>query len=837
MYVVVVESPAKARSIGKYLGPDYRVMPSFGHVRDLDTKEGAVQPDQDFAMQWSESTEGKKHVGAIARALGNSKGLYLATDPDREGEAIAWHVMDILRKRNKLKHISEVARVSFNEVTKHAVREAFARPRAIDSSLVDAYLARRALDYLVGYSLSPILWRKLPGSKSAGRVQSVGLRLACERESEIEAFQQEEYWNLHVALHPPKGDDFCAKLTHLDGHALKKFSLPNQKEAQEAHRRIEQVKTFAVRSLLKRPRERNPKPPFITATLQQAASTRLGFSPSRTMRLAQTLYEGVELQGNERAGLITYMRTDGTQIADSALSEIREVIARDFGDRTLPKRSRVYRTKARNAQEAHEAIRPTSARRRPREVASLVDKDAYKLYTLIWQRTLASQMTNAVFSEVHAEFSSPCGQIGLGATGRTLSDAGFLSLYRDEGEENTKDLQDSQERTLPPLDEGMTLERREVEAKQSFTRPPPRYSEAGLVQKLEHLGIGRPSTYASTMRVLQDRAYLEKQKRQLLPTERGRLVSAFLSGVFSRYVANDFTSRLEQELDKISEGAHDWKAFLRDFWKEFNPLVVKNRDLSLEEVSRVLENGLGWKIFGDAASRNCPDCGKLLFIRSSPRGGFVGCSGYPDCTYTRSLLSPSADRPAENGAQGSPGADRRLGIDPKTSKPVFLRVGRFGPYIQLGEKKADEKPKNASLTPGMIPSQVTLETALQLLKLPRELGMHRGSAIVVGIGRYGPYVRHQGKYRSLGEDSDPFTMNLEQAVAAFSQHPRRKGETEIGLHPEDEVPVFQGVGRYGPYVRMDKTYASIAEGVEPSLEEALRLLEKKKQSGRRKKRT
>ncbi|HMB76924.1 MAG TPA: type I DNA topoisomerase [Kiloniellaceae bacterium] len=838
MNVVVVESPAKAKTINKYLGGDYHVVASYGHVRDLPPKDGSVRPDEDFAMSWQVDGRGEKQMKAIVDAVKKSGRLYLATDPDREGEAISWHIVQELRRRRVLDD-KEVQRVVFNEITRNAVLEAFRHPRALNDELVNAYLARRALDYLVGFSLSPVLWRKLPGSRSAGRVQSVALRLICEREAEIESFVAREYWSVEATLTNPAGTAYKAALTHLAGEKLDKFDLANEAQAKAAVEKLETASNFTVTAVERKKTRRNPYAPFTTSTLQQEASRKLGLGATRTMRTAQKLYEGVSL-GSETVGLITYMRTDGVQISNEALAATRSTIADCYGDIYLPPSPRIYKTKAKNAQEAHEAIRPTDLTRRPQDMARYLSKEELALYDLIWKRTMASQMASAEIDQVAVRIAVDGTVAELRATGSTVTFDGFLRLYqegRDDGD------QEGDSKRLPPLNEGEAQKREAVEASQHFTQPPPRYSEASLVKKMEELGIGRPSTYASIIQVLQDRDYVRLEQRRFFPEDRGRIVVAFLASFFERYVEYDFTAQLEAQLDDISGGRSDWKSVLSDFWKAFSAAINDTKELRVSAVIDALDADLGPHFFPrdpknpDADPRLCPSCGKgRLGLRLGRTGGFIGCSGYPECRYTRRLTVPSANDEDGGLDLSSP---HRLGQDPKSGLEVTLRKGPYGVYIQLGEPVEKEKPKRVSLPKGMTPDSVTLEIALGLLALPREIGPHpeNGEPILAGIGRFGPYVKHENTYRSLSEGDDVLTVGLNRAVALLAEAgPRRGGASrQLGEHPDDGKVVSQGKGRFGPYVKHGKLYASIPASMVPeeiTLEEALPLLaaqaEKKK---------
>ena len=836
MTVVVVESPAKAKTINKYLGSGYRVLASYGHVRDLPPKDGSVRPDEDFSMSWEVDAKSKKRIDDIAQALKGEDRLILATDPDREGEAISWHVEEVLRQRKALKDV-DVKRVVFHEITKDAVLAAMKEPRAINQELVDAYLARRALDYLVGFTLSPVLWRKLPGSRSAGRVQSVALRLVCEREAEIEAFVPQEYWSVIADFATAKGDLFPARLTHLDGNKLDRLDIKSEAEAEGARRAIE-TGSFRVASVEKKTVRRNPAPPFTTSTLQQESSRKLRFSATRTMQLAQRLYEGIDV-GGETVGLITYMRTDSVTLSGEAIGGCRRLIEADYGKTYLPDSPRVYRTKAKNAQEAHEAIRPTDLFRRPRQMARYLDDEQLKLYELIWKRTLASEMESALFDQVAADLATADGKTVLRANGSVLKFDGFLKLYQ-EGRDDSTD--DDGDRRLPEMTEGETPALQQVNTEQHFTQPPPRYTEASLVKKMEELGIGRPSTYASILKVLQDRDYVRLERRQFIPEDRGRLVTAFLTSFFHRYVEYDFTATLEEQLDDISGGRIDWKRVLRDFWREFSQATEATSSLKISDVLTALDRDLGPHFFptdeqGDTeAARVCPGCGKgRLSMKLGRYGAFIGCSNYPDCRYTRQLT-------AAGNAEADEGADALLasgpvvlGTDPETGQEVSLRKGPYGPYVQLGEAEAappaenneeggkkkkkskakTNKPKRASLPKGMRPEDVTLETALRLLALPREVGAHpeTGDMISAGLGRFGPYLRHQSKYTSLPAEDDVLTIGLNRAVTILAEAKPATGR-ELGAHPEDGKPVVVRKGRFGPYVKHGKTNATLPRGME-----------------------
>ena len=828
MHIVVVESPAKARTIEKYLGSDFTVLASYGHVSDLEPRDGSVLPDKDFEMVYATGARAKKPLSAIAAALRGADGLLLATDPDREGEAISWHVLNWLRDEGALGR-RKARRIVFHEITREAVRHAMARPRDIDMALVNAQQARRALDYLVGFNLSPVLWRKLPGSRSAGRVQSVALRLVCAREAEIEAFLPREYWTVEADLAKADGAAFTARLAALDGVKLDKFALADGTKAAAAAERVREG-SFTVAAVERKQAKRNPAPPFITSTLQQEASRKLGFAAARTMRIAQQLYEGVDL-GGETVGLITYMRTDSVALSRSALDGARRLIAAEYGQRYLPAKARLFRSSARNAQEAHEAIRPTAFDRSPAAVAARLGRDEAALYGLIWKRALASQMASALLDRVAVDIATPAGDAVLRATGSTIAFDGFMRLYREGRDEGTDE---DGERRLPALREGEALTLGEVKALRHVTEPPPRYSEASLVKRLEELGIGRPSTYASILAVLQEREYVLLEKKRFHPSERGRLVTAFLEAFFPAYVEYGFTAGLENELDRIAKGAIDWKQVLRDFWEAFHMAVREAEGLERARVLATLEEALADRLFprdGDGDPRLCPACRQgRLGLKLGRYGAFLGCSGYPECRHVRRL--------GENGGEGEEGP-RQLGDDPETGLAVTLRHGPYGPYIQKGEGKA--KPQRVSLPKGTAPEEVDLALALALLALPREVGSHPddGAPIQAGIGRYGPYLKHGRAFTALPPGDDVLTVGLNRAVALIAEkgsRPQRAAALKaLGGHPDDGAPVEVRKGRYGPYVAHGRVFASLPKGTTPeqvTLAMALELLARKKKAGR-----
>ena len=813
MNVVVVESPAKAKTINKYLGKDFIVLPSFGHVRDLPAKDGSVLPDNDFEMLWEVEKDGARRVADIAKALKGADRLFLATDPDREGEAISWHVLEILKAKGALKGVN-VKRVVFNEITKQAVANGIANPRDLDQELVDAYLARRALDYLVGFNLSPVLWRKLPSARSAGRVQSVALRLVCERELEIEAFRSREYWSVIARLEVARGG-FEARLVALDGRKLDRFDLGDAGSANAAAERV-RTATLAINSVEAKAVQRHPAPPFTTSTLQQEAARKLGFSASRTMQVAQRLYEGMEIDG-ETTGLITYMRTDGVAMANEAIGQARALIGREHGDRYVPERPRVYKAKARNAQEAHEAIRPTDFFRNPAQMARRLEGDQLRLYDLIWKRALASQMASADLERTTIEIGSADGGVGLRASGTVVKFDGFLTLYQ----EGRDDEESEDGGRLPAVTSGEGAKATEVVPEQHFTEPPPRYSEASLVKKLEELGIGRPSTYASILSVLRDRSYVRMDKNRFIPEDKGRLVTVFLENFFGRYVQYDFTAGLEEQLDEVSAGKADWRAVLRAFWTDFSAAIEGTRELRVSEVLDAIDRVLGPHVFPERTDgtdpRKCPTCqGGRLSLKLGKFGAFVGCSNYPECRYTRPFAQNADDggTPAET--------ERLLGEDPANGAQVWAKIGRFGPYLESAAPGA-EKPRRSSL-PKEIPFEaVDLARALALLALPREVGLHpeTGKPILAGLGRYGPYLLHDGKYTRLQSAEDALSIGENRAVTLIAEQPEKRGRRtaeplkNLGPHPRTGTNVLVMAGRYGPYVACDGVNATLPKDADP----------------------
>ena len=841
MKVVIVESPAKAKTINKYLGKDYGVYASFGHVRDLAAKDGSVDPNDDFAMRWEIDAKAAKRLSDIGHAVKDADRVILATDPDREGEAISWHVHEILKGKKLLKD-KRVDRVVFNAVTKDAVQEAMRHPREIDEALVDAYRARRALDYLVGFTLSPVLWRKLPGARSAGRVQSVALRIVCDRELEIERFVAREYWSIIAHLRTEANAPFSARLVGADGKKINRLDVGSGAEA-EAFKNALETARFSVAAIESKPVKRHPYPPFTTSTLQQEASRKLGLAPARTMQIAQRLYEGVDV-GDGAAGLITYMRTDGVDLAPEAVAAARRVIAKDFGDAYVPGAPRKYTAKAKNAQEAHEAIRPTDMTRRPRDVARHLEPEQAKLYELIWTRTIASQMESAELERTTVDILAEAGarKLDFRASGQVVRFPGFLALYQ-EGRDDEEDEESSR---LPAMRQGEKLAKERIDAAQHFTEPPPRYTEATLVKRMEELGIGRPSTYASTIAVLKDRDYVRIEKKRLFPEDKGRLVTAFLESFFAKYVGYDFTADLEEKLDRVSNSEIDWKALLRDFWNDFSSAVDGTKDLGTRQVLDSLNELLGPHIFparGDGVDpRLCPLCGEgQLSLKLGKYGAFIGCSRYPDCKFSR-VLAPTGAESAEGDRPGV----RVLGANPENSLEITLRSGRFGDYVQEGEaeKGSEEKPRRSSLPRGLSPDDVTLEKALALLSLPREVARHPTSnePILAGIGRYGAYVQHGKTYANLGRDDDVLEVGANRAIDLIVAKESGAGAARfggggagrvLGEHPEGgQVSVKQG--RFGTYVNHGKINATIPKGTDPAgltLDDAVALLKARAAGG------
>jgi DNA topoisomerase-1 len=831
---VVVESPSKAKTINKYLGGDYTVLASYGHVRDLPSKDGSVEPDADFAMHYEVDIDSKKQMSAIASALKGADMLYLATDPDREGEAISWHVLEALKESKKLPKDIGVKRIAFHEITKKAITHAIENPRDIDMNLVNAQQARRALDYLVGFNLSPVLWRKLPGSRSAGRVQSVALRLICEREADIEIFIAREYWDLGLTMQTGTGASFNARLTEYNGVKLDKFALVNETAARDVEKVLKST-DFRVTTITPRTVRRAPYAPFSTSTLQMEASRKLGFGAKRTMQVAQKLYE---------EGLITYMRTDGISVSIDAIMEARAQIEKEYGAKYVPESPRMYKTKVKNAQEAHEAIRPTDLTKRPDSIQ--LDAELWKLYDLIWKRMMASQMEVALYDQVGVDMHDATKRHALRATGSVLKFDGFLCLYTEVLEEDEKkpdagdEAAEDDNQRLPAMEVGEPLRTAKVEAAQHFTQPPPRFSEASLVKRLEELGIGRPSTYASIISVLTDRNYVKLDKRRFTAEPLGRIVTAFLMSYFDRYVEYNFTANLEENLDKIADGERDWKEELRLFWKDFHAKVEDSKKLTISEVLVHVEQLLESYIFGvgdsAAAAKVCPTCKTgELHLKTGKFGSFLGCSNYPECNFTRQLTGSAA----ENAQGGNEGEEfpRTLGIDPISGQNVTIRKGPYGVYVQLGEEK---KPKRSSLPKGLHHSAVDLEKALSLLSLPREVGLHPETnlPILANIGRFGPYLLHDGKYANLGPEDDILTIGMNRAVTVIAEAAEKKKNgggrggapeplKDLGAHPESGEKVVILKGRYGPYIKYAGKNITLPKEMEPAsvtMEQVLPLL-------------
>ena len=812
MQLVIVESPAKAKTIEKYLGGDFHVLASYGHIRDLPPKDGSVDPDNGFAMSWENYGDKGKQLKAIADEAKKATRLILATDPDREGEAISWHVQEVLRAKKALP--ATVDRVTFNAITKAAVLDAMAKPRALDEDLIDAYRARRALDYLVGFTLSPVLWRKLPGAKSAGRVQSVALRLVVEREREIESFVAQEYWSVAAEMEQG-GQGFTARLVRWKGEKIDRLTIGKEGDAMAAKADVEAGR-FTVEKVETKPVSRNPPAPFTTSTLQQEAARKLGFSASHTMRIAQQLYED---------GAITYMRTDGVQMDGSAISAARKAIAERYDGGYLPEKPRQYQTKAKNAQEAHEAIRPTEFGR-----DKVGSGDHARLYDLIFKRALASQMASARLERTVIDLVDGTGQHALRATGQVVIFPGFLALY----EEGRDDAEDDDSKLLPRLVAGDAPAKKKVTAEQHFTQPPPRYSEASLVKKLEELGIGRPSTYASTLQVLKDRDYVRVEKNRFFAEESGRLVTAFLERFFERYVSYDFTAGLEDELDEISGGRAQWQAVLEAFWRDFKPKTAEVMEQKPSDITAELDKFLEPMLFPPKADgsnpRACPMCGDgQLALRGGRFGAFIACSNYPECKFTRKFGQPG----------GSDGGDDKgpevLGQHPETGQDIVRKSGRFGPYIEMGEGK---EAKRGSIPKDLPDGEMTLDWAVKLLSLPREVGLHpeTGKPIVANIGRFGPYLLHDGKYGRLSSTAEIFEVGMNSAVAKLADAANKGGRggasreplKVLGKHPRTEAEIKLMAGRYGPYVTDGTTNATLPKTIEQdalTLEEAAQLID------------
>ena len=813
MDVVIVESPAKAKTINKYLGKNYTVLASYGHVRDLPGGDKSVDPDHDFDMTWEVDHNSEKHLKEIVKATRGAKHLYLATDPDREGEAISWHVREVLENRKALTGVN-VQRIVFHEVTQEAVLQALNQPRNLDSGLIEAYLARRALDRLFGFKLSGILRRKVPGSQSAGRVQSVALRIISERETEIEKFTAQEYWSIKINFNTPEGASITSRLIQLNGEKLDRFSLASEKDAVNAEKFVEEG-NFRVVSVKRKSISQNPKPPFTTSTLQQEASRKLGFSASRTMRIAQRLYEGIDI-GGETVGVITYMRTDSVQMAEEAIKNSRTLIHKKFGPKYVPEKPNVYRTQTKNAQEAHEAIRPTDFAREPNHVSGYLDSDGQKLYQLIWKRAVASSMQRAALEQVTIDAADVSQKTIVRATGSVIKFDGFRTLYQEDDDDPSEE-DDVSKKILPNVEKGNSLTTQSIFKEQHFTKPPPRYTEASLVRKLEQLGIGRPSTYAFIISVLQDRNYVRLEKRRFTPEDRGRVVTAFLAGYFEQYIQYNFTAELEDRLDNVANGNANWKHVLREFWEDFYSAIKNTENLRISDVIDTLDQDLDSLCFpsnkDDKNSRICPTCKTgRLGLRLGKSGPFIGCSNYPDCKFTRPLSVESEEDETIEGMS----LPKHLGQDPETKKDVLLCKGPFGFYIQLGGPEGKIKPKRVTLIRNIQPSEVTLPIAIALLSLPRDIGLHpeSGETIQAGVGRYGPYLKVGRAYTSLGKEEDVLSIGLNRALTILNEKPnnsRTSASTlrELGLHPEDGKPITLRKGRYGPYVKHGRLNASL----------------------------
>lgn len=820
MKLVVVESPAKAKTINKYLGPDYKVLASYGHIRDLPSKDGSVDPDNDFAMTWEFSPVGKKHLNDIIAALKDCDTLILASDPDREGEAIAWHILEELKEKKKLNG-KKIERVVFHEITKSAVKEGIENPREIDQDLVSAYMARRALDYLVGFNLSPILWRKLPGSKSAGRVQSVALRLICDRENEIDKFKAEEYWTIDVDLLTAQKAEMLTHLINLDGKKLDKFTINSEEKALAAKAKIE-AQNFAISDVERKKASRYPAPPFTTSTLQQEAARKLRFSAKKTMQVAQKLYE---------AGIITYMRTDAVNLSKEAIKACREAIEKYFGVSYLPKTAKEYKNKTKNAQEAHEAIRPSDVMNTPKKMELKLDSDAYKLYELIWKRTVACQMNPAILDRVVVDAKSADGKILLRANGQVIQFDGFLKLYQESKDDSDDDNENA---ILPNVETGESVEKKEIKPAQHFTTPPPRFTEASLVKKLEELGIGRPSTYANIIAVLQERKYVKVEKLRFIPEDRGRIVTVFLENFFKKYVEYDFTAQMEEFLDDVSAGAMQWKKLLAGFWAKFIKNIDEVKPLQLTEVINKVDEALSAHLFpprdDGSDPRICPKCGKgRLSIKFGKFGAFLGCSNYPECSYTKPLTDTKEEEEeaANASAQKLANGEDKI-LCQMNEQNVYLRKGPYGYYVQLGDASGNtEKPKRCSLPKFVKPEELTAEQAQVLLSLPRDLG----NGIEANIGKFGQYIKQGTKSKSLSGEDNIFNITSERAEELLKNAVAKPEPTVLAQHPTTKEDITLNKGRYGMYLKCGKNNYAIPKGYAPSsltAEEAIKIVTEKK---------
>ena len=820
MKLVVVESPAKAKTINKYLGSDYKVLASYGHIRDLPSKDGSVDPDNGFAMRWEFSAAGRKHLNDIITALKDCDTLILASDPDREGEAIAWHILEELKEKKKLNG-KKIERVVFHEITKTAVKEGIENPREIDQDLVSAYMARRALDYLVGFTLSPVLWRKLPGSKSAGRVQSVALRLVCERETEIEKFKPEEYWTVDVDLLTKSNATMLTHLINLDGKKLSKFTINSAEKAQAAKAKIE-AQEFHISEVERKKASRYPAPPFTTSTLQQEAARKLHFSAKKTMQVAQKLYED---------GYITYMRTDAVNLSKDAVNACREAIKKYFGESYLPKTAKEYKNKTKNAQEAHEAIRPSDVMNTPKKMEMKLDSDAHKLYELIWKRTVACQMNPAILDRVAVDVSSSDEKILLRATGQVIQFDGFLKLYQESKDDADEDEDNI---ILPNVEKGESVNKGEIKTAQHFTTPPPRFTEASLVKKLEELGIGRPSTYANIIAVLQERKYVKVEKLRFIPEERGRIVTVFLENFFKKYVEYDFTAQLEEYLDDISAGNMEWKKLLGGFWAKFIKTVESVQPLQLTEVINRIDEALSAHLFPPREDgtdpRSCPMCHEgHLSIKFGKYGAFLGCSRYPDCSYTKQLSDVKEDVETNDAEGNKPVNKEDKVMGQLHNMNVYLKKGPFGYYVQLGEDATatTEKPKRVALPKFVNPEELTSEQAMILISLPRDLG----NGIEVNIGKFGQYIKQGAKSKSLSGEDNIFNITLERAEEILQKVVAKPEAKVLAKHPQSNEDIILAKGRYGMYLKCGRNNYRIPKGFAPSsltAEEAIKIVTAKK---------
>ena len=813
MKLLVVESPAKSKTISKYLGSDFVVVPSVGHVRDLDPHDGAVDVDNGFKMKWAIMKDKEQRIRDIEKYMKKADAVYLATDPDREGEAISWHIIDILKSRNEL--TKPIHRVAFHEITKSAVTKAIQEPRDIDDKLVNAYLARRALDFLVGFKLSPVLWRKLPGCKSAGRVQSVALRLVCERENEIENFVKREYWSIDGKFTTNDGKEFPAKLFSYNGNKLDKFDIPTKEKAEEVLSALVN-KQYHIGNIERKKQARKPVAPFTTSTLQQEASRKLGFSAKQTMQIAQKLYEGVDV-GGETVGLITYMRTDSVNLSQEAVASIRDMIKENFGNEYLPKSPVSYDNKSKNAQEAHEAIRPTYAVKTPQSIKGYLDANQFKLYELIWKRTVACQMVPAELNLVAADVETADGKSVFRANGSMIAFDGFMKLYKEDIDDSNSD--DDDNRMLPTMNEGDNVKSEEIKPEQHFTQPPPRYSEASLVKKMEELGIGRPSTYASILSVIQERHYVDLVKKKFVPQERGRIVSAFLEKYFTKYVEYDFTAYMEDELDDISNGKKNYKDVLTEFWTGFKNAVEASNGLSMTEITDAIDSELGSHFFPKTEDgsdpRKCPDCETgRLGIKIGKFGGFIGCSNYPTCKHTKPLILnddiEDGDVPVTKTNDG-----QVLGQN-ENGKNVYLKNGPYGQYLQLGDAvKGDVRgPVRAPLPKNIQVDALTLDKAIFLLSLPKSIGFDGEEEVFVAVGKFGPYVKKGNISKSIPTSISIFDVDIKIAHDLLLGAVEKPKGKELGLHPDDGNPVvYFKTGKFGPYVQHNRVFVSIPNSV------------------------